>query len=94
MHGECANQVPSPTLALVILVPVRLCMMFVRILVCFTDGFSSEFCPLDLLWIDFGAGPRLSTFFEAWWPRLSENGGCVISLGVTVFKIKLDPTLA
>jgi hypothetical protein len=38
-------------------------------------GFPAEYCPLDMLWIDFGAGQRLGDFLDAWWPRLSGEGG-------------------
>ena len=31
--------------------------------------------PLDLLWIDLGAGPRLTDLVAAWWPRLRADGG-------------------
>jgi hypothetical protein len=31
-----------------------------------------------MLWIDFGAGPRLGEFFEAWWPRLSGEAGLAL----------------
>ena len=33
--------------------------------------------PVDLLWIDLGAGPRLTALIAAWWPRIRADGGIV-----------------
>ena len=49
-----------------------------QLFVGFVDGFPDKYCPLDMLWIDFGAGPRLGEFFDAWWPRLSSEGGLAL----------------
>lgn len=43
-----------------------------------TGEFPEEECPLDLLWIDFGAGAHLKKFFHAWWPRLNDHGGMAL----------------
>ena len=31
--------------------------------------------PVDILWIDLGAGPRLTSLVAAWWPRIRADGG-------------------
>ncbi|KAG5189310.1 hypothetical protein JKP88DRAFT_271630 [Tribonema minus] len=41
------------------------------------DGVHGISAPLDLLWIDFGAGARLDEFLLRWWPRVNPRGGYV-----------------
>lgn len=47
------------------------------------EGAAAEGDLLDLLWLDFGAGTRLSSFLGAWWPRVAPGGFVVVHSTLT-----------